>query len=230
MEQLKPSEEKIIALGKKLIKELNLVNSTDTISRWMANYLAELIENINCTNNKEDNLILKKECCDLIIKIWERRDILPIEKPFDDLKSIAEIVEVLKEEKDVRVLPRWIEYNPLPRESEWAAFVDLVKNNSEKIFDRVFQINLHKSILLKDQEWMIENKEFLSKDEVYFLEQIQILKDLNNRTGVIDLNDFGLKNNNKEKVSLVFKDLEKLIDEQKKSLAKIKKEYLDNFK
>lgn len=77
---------------------------------------------------------------------------------------------------------------------------------------------------------MSENKEFLSKGEVYFPEQIQILKYLNNRTCTIDLNDFGLTNDNKEKVSLVFKDLEKFIDEQKKSLIKIKKEYLDNFK
>ena len=128
MEQLKPSEEAIIKLGKKLVKELDLEYSVNTLARWMAHYLAELIEKIEKAEPNEDKKILQQECCDVILKIWSQKENLPIKKPLDDLRPIIEILEVLKEKKETSILPRWIEYRKLPRDNQWASFVDLVKN------------------------------------------------------------------------------------------------------
>ena len=52
MEKLKHSEESIIKLGEKLVTELNLEGSSNTLARWMSHYIAELIEKINLATSE----------------------------------------------------------------------------------------------------------------------------------------------------------------------------------
>lgn len=226
MAQLKHSEEEIIKLGNKLVKELDLEYSTNTLARWMSHYLAELIHNINNTESKDEKKLLQQECCDIILKIWSQKENLPITKPLDNLKPIIEILNVLKEEKEVSILPRWLEYNTLPRNNDWASFVDLVKNNSEKIFNKVVQMNLHKDLLNKGKDWLVENKSFLSNDEINFLELVDVMNKYNFNTGVIDLNNFEISNDNEVRINFMFDELENLIDEQKTKLLNLKNKYL----
>ncbi|WP_405199225.1 hypothetical protein [Christiangramia sp. LLG6405-1] len=226
MEESKHSEEEIIKLGEKLVKELDLEYSVNTLGRWMSHYLAELIQNVDNAQSEEEKILLQKECCEVILKLWAQKDNLPIRKPLDDLKPVMEVLKVLNEEKEFSILPRWLEYKSLQRENEWATFVDKVKNSSEKIFSNVVQMNLHKDILNKDEEWMKEHKEFLSEDQVKFFELIDVFNKNIPGNGVVDLNNFKLSNNNKERVEFMFKELEKLIDDQKKELLKIKAKYI----
>ena len=53
MEQSKHSEDEIIKLGKKLVKELDLEYSVNTLARWMSHYLAELLHNIDNEKTNE---------------------------------------------------------------------------------------------------------------------------------------------------------------------------------
>lgn len=222
MEQSKRSEEEIIKLGEKIVKELDLEYSVNTLARWMSHYIAELIQEVENTKSKEEKKQLQKECCDIILKIWAQKENVPIRKPLDDLKPVIEILQVINEEKELRILPRWLEYNSLQRESEWATFVDIVKNNSEKIFSKVVHMNLHKDILNKDKEWMKENKTFLSKEQVNFLELIDVMHKTSSENGVVDLNNFEMSDNNSQRIEFMFDELESLIDKQKEELLKIK--------
>ena len=96
------------------------------------------------------------------------------------------------------------------------------------IFSKVVQMNLHKDILSKDKEWLKENKSFLSRDEINFLELIDVMNNNDFSKGVIDLNDFEMSDDNSKRIKFMFDELENLIDEQKKELLKIKKNYLKN--
>jgi len=227
MEQSKHSEEEIIKLGKKLVKELDLEYSVNTLARWMSHYLAELIENIDKAKSNKEKKLLQQECCDVILKVWSQKENLPIRKPLDDLKPVIEILQVLKEEKESGILPRWLGRKwKLPHKNQWAAFADLVKNNSEEIFDKVVQMNFHIDILSKDEKWMKENKEFLSKEEISFLEFVDVLSKNDLKNGVIDLNN--LSDDNIQRIKVMFNELENLIDEQKNELLKIKDNLLQN--
>lgn len=225
MEQSKHSEESIIKLGEKLIKELNLEYSSNTLARWMSHYIAELISGINAAESESEKKQLQTECCDVILKLWCNRDDLPIKQPLEDLKPVLEILKILQEDKEPIIIPRWLEYNAMPRDNEWTQFVDLVKNNSEKIFSKVVQINLHKDILLKDQEWMKENKEFLTREQISFLEMLEVFSDFDKNMGVVDLNNFKMSDDNISRVDHMFKDLEDLLEEQKNELARIKENF-----
>ncbi len=225
MEQSKHSEESIIKLGEKLIKELNLEYSSNTLATWMSHYIAELISGINAAESESEKKQLMTECCDVILKLWSNRDDLPIKQPLEDLKPVLEILKILQEDKEPIIIPRWLEYNAMPRDNEWTQFVDLVKNNSEKIFSKVVQINLHKDILLKDQEWMKENKEFLTREQISFLEMLEVFSDFDKNMGVVDLNNFKMSDDNISRVDHMFKDLEDLLEEQKNELARIKENF-----
>jgi hypothetical protein len=44
-------------LGEKLIKELNLEYSSNTLARWMSHYIAELISGINAAESESEKTI-----------------------------------------------------------------------------------------------------------------------------------------------------------------------------
>lgn len=227
MEQSKHSEDEIIKLGKKLVKELNLEYSANTLARWMSHYLAELMQSIDETKTAEEKKILKKECCDVILKLWSQKETLPIRKPLGDLRPVIEILKTLKEKEQDSIFPRWLgRLQKLNGDNHWANFADVVVSNSDEIFEKIVKINLHKEILAKDEEWMKENKTFLSEEESEFLEIIDVLNKYKiEEGGIIDLNNFELSENNKEKLKFMFDEVEKLLDEQKEELLKVKKLY-----
>jgi len=88
--------EKIIDLGKLLVKELGLEPSVDTLARWMAHYLAERIDYVEKLAVGPEKAEAEKECCDLILKIWEHRANMPRgRRPFESFEPILKVLESL---------------------------------------------------------------------------------------------------------------------------------------
>lgn len=233
MAKSKQSEEDILKLGKKLISELELDVRVKTLSRWMAHYLAELMSTIDTTESETDKIKLKKECCDLILELWQIKDRLPIHKPLDNAHELLEILRVLRKEgKSVSTMPRWLEYRTVSRDSPWSSFVEKVKQNSEKIFYRAIEINLNKELLVKDNEWLKEHKEFLSDEEKEIIQYLNTIAKIDFSSGVIDKNDDSSKKevNTEERLKVVFEEMEKLIEEESKSIMDLKKTIFESLK
>lgn len=82
-------------LGRALVEELGLEPGVDTLSRWMAHHVAEMIEDVE-TANVEDRPAKSAECAKTILNLWERRHQLPDGKrPFEDLEPILRTLESL---------------------------------------------------------------------------------------------------------------------------------------
>ena len=59
----------VLALGKKIVDELDADRPVDTLSRWMAHYIAEKIEDAEtATDESRDRKM--SECSDAILKLW----------------------------------------------------------------------------------------------------------------------------------------------------------------
>jgi hypothetical protein len=85
----------VLALGKKLIRELELGDTTDTLSRWMIHYLAGLIKKAEHQSAKNRPAILK-ECFDAILGVWQHRHELPDGKrPFQGIEPVLRALESL---------------------------------------------------------------------------------------------------------------------------------------
>ena len=86
MARSKQSEEEVIKLGKRIVKELKLDKSVNTLGRWMAHYVAELINNAENSTSEDEKSAYRKECCELILKLWINREHIPnISKPLSVL-------------------------------------------------------------------------------------------------------------------------------------------------
>lgn len=91
MEKLK-QQAKLINLGQLLINELEGEPGADTLSRWMAHYIAEKISAVEKAKPGEKQK-LKKECFDLILKLWEHRSELPSgSRPLQNFEAILTVL------------------------------------------------------------------------------------------------------------------------------------------
>ena len=75
MENLE-AQRKVISLGRRIVKELKLEDSVDTLSKWVIHYLAEKLVVAESIVGDE-RVVANKECFDLIVEIWTQRWSLP---------------------------------------------------------------------------------------------------------------------------------------------------------
>lgn len=90
----------ILALGRKLVDELGLEPSVDTLGRWMAHHIADLITR-NDGAAGEEKCATEKACFDAILALWKHRAELPNgSRPFEELEPVIRAVESLDPEDD----------------------------------------------------------------------------------------------------------------------------------
>ena len=85
----------VLALGKKLVDDLGLEQSVDTLGRWMAHYIAEKMEAAeSATGEGRDRKL--SECRDAILKLWDHRSELPdAQRPFKEFEQIFRVLQSL---------------------------------------------------------------------------------------------------------------------------------------
>lgn len=89
------TQQQVISLGKQLVKELTLESGVDTLSRWMAHYIAEQIINAEKAQGK-DKQEFEKRCFNLILQLWSHHDSYPRGKrPFERFEPIFNAMEWL---------------------------------------------------------------------------------------------------------------------------------------
>ena len=89
-----------MALGRKLVDELGLEPSVDTLGRWMAHYIAELMD-AAANAPPEECAASRKRCFDAILELWSHQAELPDgRRPFQDLEPIMRAMESLDPENE----------------------------------------------------------------------------------------------------------------------------------
>src|SRR5687767_11542563 len=78
-EEMGPSKppKDVLGLGQHLVRELDFEDGVDTLGRWMAHYLAELIDKAENGGTAAKRLRAHKSATETILKIWEHRTSLP---------------------------------------------------------------------------------------------------------------------------------------------------------
>lgn len=94
------AQNKILTLGKAIVKELELDPGVDTLAKWMAHYVAEkiaLAERLSGNKKKQAEI----ECFEIISKLWEHRWSIPHNKPFlQDFEVLFETIDKLNPNKN----------------------------------------------------------------------------------------------------------------------------------
>ena len=87
--------ESVLKLGQKIVDELGLDQTVDTLGRWMAHYIAEKIGDVEAATG-EDRAQKMAECSDAILKLWVHRSkLLSGKRPFEEFESIFRALQSL---------------------------------------------------------------------------------------------------------------------------------------
>lgn len=145
-------------MGRKLTKELDLDNSVDTLGRWMAHYIAELIQNTEMAS-AEERPAKMRACCDAILNLWKHRHTLPEGKrPFEELEPLLRTLESLDPEDDT---PRYFrsvravadDADENDETKSWLKLIDGL-DYSVKILIRYCLTQAAQNALNKSVEWV----------------------------------------------------------------------------
>lgn len=94
MEKL-PHFEEVLSLGRELVNELGNESTRDTLSHWMAHYIAELID-LATNASASQRAVCQDRCFNAILSLWSRRtELVDGKRPFRDLELIGRAVESL---------------------------------------------------------------------------------------------------------------------------------------
>lgn len=94
------AQDKILALGKAIVKELELDPGVDTLAKWMAHYVAEKIVLAGRLSGDKKKQA-EEECFEIISKLWEHRWSIPHNKPFlQDFEPLFDTLDKLNPNKD----------------------------------------------------------------------------------------------------------------------------------
>ncbi len=96
MEVSKPPKD-VLGLGRHLVRELGFEDGVDTLGRWMAHHLAELIDEAENGSTPAERLRARKSATETILKIWEHRTSLPGEAyPLTHYKGVLKVINLLR--------------------------------------------------------------------------------------------------------------------------------------
>jgi hypothetical protein len=97
MESLEMKKQ-VISLGKTLVQELGLEPGFDTLSKWMAHYIAEQITTAeNATGDAK--AAAEKRCFETVLKLWQHQSSFPNDRrPFKNFEAIFRVLDRLDPE------------------------------------------------------------------------------------------------------------------------------------
>ena len=107
--------EEILKLGKLLVNELGLESSVDTLSRWMAHYIAEQMKIIDFAQEDEKKQA-ENRCFETILKLWKHMSYYNGEsRPFEDFKPIFDTLNRMNPDNEN---PYYFQNEYSPREAD----------------------------------------------------------------------------------------------------------------
>jgi hypothetical protein len=147
-----------LALGSKLVEGLGLEDSVDTLGRWMAHYIADLIAKVE-NSTGEEKQSAEKNCFDAILGLWKHHAELPDGKrPFEDLEPVVRAIESLDPEDDA---PRYFRTARPPADegrekSETESWLEMVRglDYSSKVLIGCCLAEAARTAVDKSKEWV----------------------------------------------------------------------------
>jgi len=144
-----------------------LADSTDTLGRWLAHYLAEQMERAATATGAEGEAA-RLVCVELILRIWSKRHHWPLSSP---LNAVAEKLEALVNPK-----PRYFHPKQDPREP-WPE----MRERLDELHRQEQQICLMAEIaeldLTGDREYLRDHPDLLSEEEKHLIEKLVEMQD-----------------------------------------------------
>ncbi|TBF25667.1 hypothetical protein ELG79_31875 (plasmid) [Rhizobium leguminosarum] len=173
----------ILALGRKLVDKMNDDGSVDTLGRWMAHYIAGLIDDAERAAG-QDRAQAQDRCFSAIMELWNHRAEFPrAVRPHQELEPILRVVESLDPAAEYPMYYRSAQPSTNDQESpEIEKWLDLVRglDYSAKLLIRYCLSQAAALATDKSKEWvkLAEAAEASSGVSEVFIRFVSTVEDL----------------------------------------------------
>lgn len=158
-----------MTLGKRIVKELELEDSVDTLGRWMAHRIAELMERAEQSETEAKREAAKRECADVIIRLWEHRAKFPFKPP------LADIAKFLRNLTSDPPPSHW--EKPEPPDGTWGSILPHLEKLQEREYSICRDAAIAEASLEQEREWLEEHREEMSDDECDIIKYLLKLRE-----------------------------------------------------
>jgi hypothetical protein len=160
-------------LGKRIVEEFGLSDSVDTLGRWMSHRIAELMERAESTVDAVEREAIRRQCSDLIIRLWERRAHWPYGQP---LAGVAELLKSLV--SDETSYPRQHRHREIDVDSRsWIGVLPLIRKLQDREEDICRNVAIADVDLEAHREWLTQHGTELSEEEREITERLITLRE-----------------------------------------------------
>lgn len=168
----------VVALGRRIVKELGLEQTTDTLARWMAHRLAELILVQETSTSERRRKRAARETEELVLRLWGQRTAWPHGWPPAGAASLLEALrldngihsdETITDSR-LRLIPRL----EMLQGQELRAWIDVAVADYDPAEVR---------------SWDLEHHDRIADDERAALQSFAALSEEVRRSAAPDLND-----------------------------------------
>jgi hypothetical protein len=168
-------------LGKQLVLELDLVRSVDTLGRWMAHHVAELVHQAENASTAEERTAKEALAREAILELWAHRFSMPSgARPFEKIEPILRTLESLELENGQP--PRYFSSEIAPDDEnvesnesmQWLALARGI-DNSSKLLISYFLSKAAEVALDKSATW-VKLAEQAGVDETFDFKLVRFLQ------------------------------------------------------
>ena len=159
-------------MGKRLVEELGMEPGVDTLGRWMAHYIAELMKLAEETSDLEERKRAQDKCCETILRLWEHRSSLPHDaRPLGRLENVLSAIETIWGEKSP-----W-SHGLSKEEMEriggpWMGFAQEAEKSGLRMCRIALIAAIAEKTFRKEKRWLDEHGKMLSDEEKKIIEAL----------------------------------------------------------
>lgn len=206
------------------MKELDLEDSVDTLGRWMAHRIAELMEQTEQAPTEAERESAKRECTDVIVRLWEHRMKFPFKPP------LADIAKFLKNVTSDPSPCHW-EKPELP-DGTWNSILPHLEKLQEREYIICRDAAVAEISLEKERELLNKHREQISDKECQIIECLLNLQEQMNGDNY-SLDSIRIPKftslSAKERKQKTLEALEQIHTERQSLLSSINPKLLDNY-
>jgi len=167
-------QEKIIALGKKLVDNFKS-GSEDATSHWMAHYIAEQIITIEA--NQGGNTLASKECFETILKLWHHQAYFPRGlRPFEQFDEIFHAIERINPDNSRPFFYTESELELTSLSEEAALWVNIARSldqNTRSLIKFSFSQALDSTVSEETKNWMAAISDISESHESFIIQHYE---------------------------------------------------------
>ena len=213
----------VLSLGRRLVQELKLNETCNTLAKWMSHYLAEQMLAVQAAKGRAAQRAAEDHCCEVILRLWAARANLPgTARPLGRLDEAIKALEEMR--SDQTRFPAMVRRASGQAKSPWLGFARDSYAAERRMACIAFLAGVLEASFGQEKRWVDEHSSHLSEQERDMVDSLDgwLKTDVCWLTGT-DRKSVG-QLPPKERTETILKELDAVITEQSRAYQALKRQ------